>query len=203
MAEKVSTGGNPRAATAAETKAVTDADRKVAGGDYFDVWRSGSPDDHSFKEQVLKDAETISLVSALVMTIGFAALLVPVHNTHYYLRLLYLAAVFTGIGFSLLGSLISVRTVMLINKVPAHHVVNALRELGKSRPSENLNAFTFTWYSLGSLLTSTAVYMLCEYSVVEFGIAVVILSAAGAYLMREDKLHHEIGKRWRGRAKRE
>jgi len=170
--------------------------------DYFDVWRSGCDSDDQFKEMVLKDQETVSLVSALVMTVAFAALAVTVHGASLFPRTVYLGSVAAGIAFSLLGSLIAVRTLILLNSVPAERIVEALREIGKRRYSPSLNPFAFTWYSLLSLMVSTVSFTYCEYGLGETAIVMAIMVFTGYYLYMEDKMHHELGQVFRGRGKK-
>ena len=101
--------------------------------DFYERWRAGCKSDEKFKESVIRDLETISLVSALVMTTVFGLLLAPVKEADFVPKTLFLCSLFSGISFSILGSVVSVRTLMMVNSVPSERVADALRALGARR----------------------------------------------------------------------
>lgn len=168
-----------------------------------DKWvkmRANCDDDDDFKDTVIKDAETVSLVSALVLTVAFAALLAPVKEAPPGLRLAYLCSVFLGISFSLIGCIIAVRTIMLLNSIQEDRTIAALKAVSDNRLHPSMNAFNFTGLSLCNLLISCVLFMACEYGVEtkEVQISAGIFIITGIYIAYVAKSMDRVGEKIRG-----
>ena len=172
-------------------------------GNTKDKWmkmRANCDDDDDFKETVIKDAETVSLVSALVLTIAFAALLAPVKEAPQRLRLAYLCSVFLGISFSLIGCIIAVRTIMLLNSIQEDRTIEALKAVSNYRLHPSLNAFNFTGGSLLWLLVSSVLFMACEYGTdtTEVHLSAGIFILTGFYIGHVAGQMDRVGEEIRG-----
>jgi len=156
-------------------------------GSWVEMRATMADNDDEFKNSLIKDAETVSLVSALVLTVAFAALLAPVKEAPENLRVAYLFSVFLSISFSLIGCVIAVRTVMLMNAIQEDKTIEALQKVSRYRLHPCLNAFNFTTWALLNLLVSTVLFMACEYGLKD---TEVILSA-GVFIITVLYIGHE------------
>ena len=152
---------------------------------------SGHGDDAAFKDAVVKDQETISLVAALVATIAFAGLAVPVDEASVALRLTYLGSVALSIAFSILGCMVAVRTMVLINCVPPVDVIKMLCAVDAERNSPNLNPFSFTTWAVAALMVSACAYVACIYGIgCECAMVSSVMLLTGVYLQQEMRTHY-------------
>ena len=166
--------------------------RAGAGVEFWEAMRQGLGGDEAFKEAVIRDNEIVALVAGLLATIAFAGLLAPMEACCAPVRLAYLAATFCAMGMSLSGTVIAVRTIVLVNSQPAADCLYLMEQVQQRRLWHKLNPFMLTHWSVTPLLFATCLLLLCAYGTAEFLLAALLSTAIVEYLFLENDLHHEV-----------
>ena len=128
-------------------------------------------------------------MAGLLATIGFAGLLAPMEACGACLRLLYLGSTFIAMGMSLSGTVVAVRTIVLVNSQPACSCLYLLEQVQEQRLWRGLHPFALTHWSVSPLLFSTCLLMLGTYGRAEFALSALLSMGLVGYLDEENRLH--------------
>jgi len=159
-------------------------------------------DNHAaFKDAVVKDLELVAMVGGLIMTVAFAGLSMSPYaqedltlkadevDIKVVLRMIYVFFVVAGCCFSSAGTLIAIRTVLLVNASPVTDTLQLLVNVSNLRTLPWLHAFNAIKAAVVSMLLAVCTFVLCSYSYYEFTICAVMMALTIGLLNQEDANH--------------
>ena len=146
--------------------------------------------DDELKAAVVKDQETIALVGALVMTITFAVHVNDdaVVDSTRGIRCAYLLATGCSSALALTGTVIAVRTVIMLNINKAEDAPHLLNYVERQRLNWRFFSFNFVKWSIFSLLVPQCILVYVNYDWLEVVSYMIPLFGALALCAREDSV---------------
>ena len=161
------------------------------GDDFWGVVAKGfGQDTGAFKAAVIKDNETLALIGALTLTICFSMLHSDFEDGILPVRLAYILTVAVATSSSLLCTVLSVRTILLVNSGPSSETLALMRGLAERRKFAHIHPF--------NLMRATLYFMLCASTIrtyVEYGVGCTIVlgtvfAFTGWLFLHEDEIHY-------------
>ena len=168
----------------------------TADGEYGDAfWKEveasfETPDD--FKTKVVKDLEVIALVGALMMTIALGVHLSEdwIEDASPWLRVGYLMSTFLSISFSMMGTLLASRSIVMVNLQPADKCAAMLAFTDGQRIFKQLYPFNLIKLGTVSLVCSPCFLVAAKYSTSELALVITMMTLMVFYMAWEDHNHN-------------
>lgn len=147
--------------------------------------------DNQLKSAVMKDQETIALVGALVMTITFAVHVTDdaLTESSRYVRFAYLLATGCSASLSMAGTIVAVRTVIMLTINNAADAPVLLDHVSRQRVHWRFHSFNLVKWSFFSLFIPQSIIVLVSYEWLEATAYILPLVFAIAFCHYEDNSH--------------
>ena len=147
--------------------------------------------DDQLKSAVIKDQETIALVGALVMTITFAVHVTDdaLTESSRYVRCAYLLATSCSAALSMAGTILAVRTIIMLTINTAADASVLLDYVDHQRIHWRLYSFNLVKWSFFSLFIPQSILVIASYEVSEAVAYILPLVFAIAFCAYEDNVY--------------